>query len=385
VKRILCVLFAAMLVLLCGCSAMLEKEYLSITDYDLSGSLPDEPEIGAISSYDALIDALENMVNKHQESAQLQFNNYAGNISDDLAEAGWQLKQNSALGAYMVDYISYDISRIVTYYQATVYINYTHSQQEMDEIINLGANRIDSTVVDSVSAGENKLVMRIYASSIDGEDMAERIESSLLSAPQKVPVIPNVEVTVYSGSDSQDIFDVRFDYRSTDRELKLLGEELLKAVADVSESITAEDEYSVAILAADRVGELCDYDAAQSLSTAYDVLINGVGDSRAVSMAYSAVCAEKGVESRIVSGLKNNEQYYWCMVKIGDFWYHADVAEAMEYSSDTVFLFNDGEVIRSFRWNELEYPACSGPSLIPAPEAPPQTPAPEETEKIEEN
>ena len=77
-KRIMCLIFAAVLFMLCGCSALLEEEYLSVSDYDMSASLPNEPEMGSISSYAALMDALENMVKKHQESAQFQFNNYAG-------------------------------------------------------------------------------------------------------------------------------------------------------------------------------------------------------------------------------------------------------------------------------------------------------------------
>ena len=61
-KRILCLCFAAFLVLLCGCSAFLEKEYLTVTDYDSSADQPQEVAGGVISSYSALMDTLENMV-----------------------------------------------------------------------------------------------------------------------------------------------------------------------------------------------------------------------------------------------------------------------------------------------------------------------------------
>lgn len=361
-KKILCPVLAVFLVLLCGCSAFLEKEYLSVTDYDSAANRPDVNEVGTISSYSALMDTLEKMVEQHQGSAQLQFNNYAGNISDDLAEASWQLKQNSALGAYMVDYISYDISRIVTYYQATVYINYTRSAEEMESIHSIGANKIADTVVEAVSAGQKSLALQIYTTVIDGADMARRIESALLDAPGKVPVIPSMDVTVYSGQDSHDIFEVTFDYGESDVAESV--KKLESRVKEISSDITQEEDYSIAILAAGALGEVCVYDGSFPAGTAYNALVEGRGDSRAVSMAYTAICMEKGVQSRVVSGLKNNELHYWSLVKIGDYWYHADVSEAIGLPAETVFLRTDSEMVRSFRWDELDYPACDGISLI---------------------
>ena len=379
-KRILVLIFAAAMVLLCGCSAMMEKEYLSITEYETGTAQQDSGEIGVISSYSALMNTLEKMVQQHQSTVQLQFNNYAGNISDDLAEAGWQLKQNSALGAYMVDYISYDISRIVTYYQATVYINYARTAQDMADIRTIGANRISNTVVDAVSAGEEKLVMQVYTTMSDANDMAQRIENALIEAPQKVAVIPVIDVTVYPDRDSHDIFEVDFDYGEA--QVPQMQVQLRSAIESAAERISRDEQYSIAVLAAGLVGDLCTYEPGDLDGTAYDALVLGAGGSRAVSMAYSAICAEKGLNVRVVSGLKNNEQHYWSLVKIGDSWYHADISEAMNLSAEDVFLRTDSEMVRSFRWDELAYPSCDGVSFIKQAE---NSAAQSEIKKVEEN
>lgn len=378
-KRILCALLAALLALLCGCSSFLEKEYLSVTNYDSSAAAPAEPALGAIGSYEALMQSLLSMVEQHQDSAQLQFNNYTGSISDDLAEACWQVKSASALGAYMVDYISYDISRIVTYYQATVYINYTRSAEEMEKIHTIGANRIAETVIEAVTAGEPSVAMQVYTSIIDGAAMAGRVENALLKAPGSVPVIPDIQVTIYSGSDLQRIFEVDFDYRGADAQIGKMGSELEEAVHSAAERISVEGDYSVAILAANVLGKLCVYDETDRMGTAYDVLTAGSGGSRAVAMAYAAICAHKGLDCQVVSGLKNNEQYYWNLVKVDDYWYHADVCEAMNLPAETPFLRNDAEM-RAFRWDELDYPGCQGPSLLAAPEREPASEFQENTE-----
>lgn len=352
------------MLLLCGCSSSLEKEYISVTDYDSSDNLATEPEISAIDTYSALTTALGTMISQHQESAQLQFNNYAGSISDDLAEACWQVKSDDALGAYMVDYISYDISRIVTYYQATVYINYTRSAEALESIKNIGANKISETVIDAVSGAQQYITMQMHTSVEESSAMAIRVENALLQAPELIPVIPDITVNVFSGSSLQRIFEVFFDYRTTPEEALKMQEELKAAIAKSSSTIDADNDFSVSILAAHALGSACRYDINAQQGTAYDVLCRGVGDSRAIAMAYSAICKDKGIESSVVTGLKNNEQYYWNIVKVDDFWYHADVVEAMTLPADVVFLRNDTEMIRDFRWDELDYPACEGASVL---------------------
>ncbi len=361
-KRILCLVAAACLMLLCGCS-LFEKEYLYISDYDSNISAPAEPEIGAIDSYDALLNSLEGMVSRHQESAELQFNNYVGSISEDMAAACWQVKSASTLGSYMVDYISYDISRIVTYYQAVVYINYTRTAEELEQIHTIGANKIAETVIDAVTNGETTLSMQLYTSAIDGDAMAQRVENALLSAPDVVSVIPDISVSVYGGTGLQRIFEVDFDYRGAEN-IPDRCTELKNVVETVSARIRVSEPYSIAILAANALGDRCRYSAEDQTGTAYDALIGGTGGSRALSMAYAAVCGDKGLEYKIVRGLKNNESYYWVQVKIGDYWYHADVCEAIGLPDGTPFLRNDAEMIRSFRWDELEYASCEGPSLL---------------------
>ena len=99
---ILAILMAAM----CGCSSFLEKEYFTVSEYDASSEPAGPADNSSIESYNDLVAALNAMVSAHQDMAQLQFSNYAGNVSDDLAEACWHIKANTALGAYMVDYIS---------------------------------------------------------------------------------------------------------------------------------------------------------------------------------------------------------------------------------------------------------------------------------------
>jgi hypothetical protein len=192
-------------------------------------------------------------------------------------------------------------------------------------------------------------------------------------------VIPEISVTVYSGESLRHIFEVSFDYRRPGTEIAALQAELENAVSAAAEAITAEDPREIAMVAAHDLLGKCAFDPAAEKTTAYDVLLTGSGDSRAVAMAYAAICAEKGVPARIVSGLKNNAQHFWVLVLLGEtgtmrMW-------RTRWSGQVSFNCTPTRRwLRTYRWDELDYPAAVGPSLLfgerevpPAPEdaAPP--------------
>lgn len=359
---ILAILMAAM----CGCSSFLEKEYFTVSEYDASSELAGTADNSSIGSYSDLVTALNAMVSAHQDMAQLQFSNYAGNVSDDLAEACWHIKTNTALGAYLVDYVSYDISRIVTYYQANVYINYLRTAEEMAEIKSIGINMVGDTAVDAVSSGEDELVIQLYTSTIDGDAMGARVETALLEESARIPVIPQIDVDVYSGENYQNIFDIHFDYGHTADEISDMLTDMQSAINSAAALVRRDDAYSVAVLAAGMIADTCSYDGSSG-GTAYDALVLRSGGSRALAMALDAVCEAKGVEALVVTGLSSNAEHYWNLVRIDDNWYHIDVTEAI--SSGSAALRTDSEMSSRYRWDELDYPECSGPSLLPSQDA----------------
>ena len=381
-RRMICAMLIVSLCLLGGCSAFLEKEYLTITDYDSATVQAATPDISAISSYDMLLRALEGLVDQHKDSAQLQFSGYAGSISDDMAEACAQVKSSTDLGAYMVNYISYDISRIVTYYQATVYINYTRTAEEMEAIHSIGADRIGETVVAAVSEGRGSVAMRLYTAALDSAAMAQRAERALLEAPAQIPVLPEIEVAVYSGTGQRQIFELEFDYRIPGAEIPALAAELRQAVVGAAKAVSGTEPRTAAQQTARYLWENCALDQGAERTTAYDVLVAGKGDSRAVAMAYAAVYAEKGLPVHVIGGLKNNARHFWALVQLGEDWYHADAAEAMEIGE--LLLRTDAEMMRTYRWDELDYPAAVGPSLLAERETAPQETPPLPEQPTEE-
>ncbi len=357
-------LFSISALFLCGCSTSFENEYLSVTDYDATAYTAPAPEIISISSYAELNSVLNGMIENRQETADFQFNSYEGNVSDDLAEACFQVKSNTAIGSYMIDYISYDINRIVSYYNATVYVNYMHSLEELSSIDTISTNLIDESVIEAVSEKQKNLTLEVYTSVIDGAVMDGKVKSAVLNAPAKIPVVPDVTVEFFADSNLNHIFDITFNYAYEDEIIDQMSSELTEKIRVLASEIPSDNQYNTAISTIRKILEICEYDSTAPKGSAYDSLVGLYGDSRAIAMGYSALCEAKGIESIVVSGFFNDNEHYWNLVKVNDLWYHIDITEISNRAPSDITLNNDEEMFKNYRWDTVMYPSSSDVPLF---------------------
>ena len=82
------ILLAALLVSLCGCTSVFDKEYLSVRPYEEPSNLLTDADTTQIRNYAGLMRALNAMAAQYERSFVLAFGDYDGIIADDLAAAG---------------------------------------------------------------------------------------------------------------------------------------------------------------------------------------------------------------------------------------------------------------------------------------------------------
>ena len=107
-KKIIALFAAAALAAsLSGCASIFDKEYIAITDYVDASTPPQQEGTVQVENYLELKLAINKLITAHEESGSLDFSSYKGeNISDDLAAACNEVRSETALAAYVVDYIS---------------------------------------------------------------------------------------------------------------------------------------------------------------------------------------------------------------------------------------------------------------------------------------
>ena len=130
-------LCGALLLGLCGCGSMFGKEYVVVSDY--VPAVPDSSSTEGritVTELDGLRQALLLLVYDGAKESSIIFDaDYEGEINEDMASACWQIRTQDALCAYCVENISYDLTKIVSYYEAHITIRYSDAVCAPTEVL----------------------------------------------------------------------------------------------------------------------------------------------------------------------------------------------------------------------------------------------------------
>ena len=378
-RRALCLFLAlAALLALCGCASLFEREDYLVEDYELPGeSLPEEEDSAdTISNYAGLRRAIVRLVSEHAESAILQFQNYEGSIQQDISTACWEVKSSTALGAFAVDYISYDLSRIVSYYQAEIHITYKRAAYQVEAVERVsGRSALETRLDEALRNGETYLALEYNIAAVSTDVVRAAVEDAYYADPLACPVLPEAEIGVFPESGVSHILEITLDYGLEREELGSRREELTAAVEAVLAD-TSDEEAAHSELLAGLCDRLADMFVTGGGSTAWDALVQGTADSEGAAMAFAACAQSLGYDCIIVSGRLDGEPHCWNIIRVGAGTYHLDIS-TWHAEEQPVFLFDDEAMISGgYWWDTGEYPVCADPYTDEDPSTEPGREAP---------
>ncbi|MEG1632567.1 MAG: hypothetical protein RR314_00800 [Oscillospiraceae bacterium] len=357
------ILSAALLASLCGCASMFDKEYLSKSEYTApKSSVPVLSEDGAIEvkNYFGLRIAVSQLIAAHADSVTLDFREYDGSINDDIAAACKDVSTNTALGAYCVDFISYDLDRIVAYYEAKIYVNYTKTAEEVEAILTASTyGGVLSLMREAMGELRESMVIKIGSGSAGEDDVLAYVDRVCREDPLCCIYKPKAQVTEYSGTGMQRIFDITIDYGGERDALLKKRQELSESVNFLAAQVTAETKPYRAFQAASLVVGACTSESGVG-DTAYDALVLGIADSEGMAQAYAAVCAASGVNCRTVSGRLDKSPHFWNIIELDGAYYHVDISVIMAEGYAASFLLSDASMWGRYWWDTELYPTCEG-------------------------
>lgn len=346
-----------------GCAALFERPYYSSEPYQVPVQTTSAADAGdeamdSISNYASLRRAITSLVAEHRDSAQLQFLNYDGAISQDISTACWEVKSSTALGAFAVDYISYDLSRIVSYYQAQINITYKRSAAQVEARESVSTmTALADRLEQALDAGETYLVLELSSAAVTADTVQDYVKDAFCADPISCPVLPEVEVGFYPESGMSRIAEITLDYGMDAEALTQRRQALDLVLTDMAAQIVAEaGEDPAARLDALRtyLRENCTPDETAG-GTAWDALIGGAASSQGLALAVKAGCLALDIPCLPVEGRLGDASHWWNIVTLDDSSYHLDV------SVEDVFLAGDEQLLGGYWWDTSEYPPCPAP------------------------
>ena len=345
--------------MLSGCSALFSDTYYSEKEFQGNQSIDLDSDVQMVHNYAELRRLVFNMMNNHEESAAIRFAGYTGNVVSDISSVCNAIKTESAYGAYCVDYISYDLTQIVSYYEAAISISYKYTVEELHLLKNTSNHEGFSELLAlELSEKSPKVIVKVNNGVSDHGTVTELIHQSIREHPLALSYYPEFSVRIFSGNTSQKIYEVNVMYdEQIDDEDRV---DKMRAVIDkTTTSLVGKPEANRAFEAAQILSKQCAFDLLGG-NTAYDALIEKTADSEGVASAFKAICDELEIECQIVNGKLDREEHFWNIVKIEDAYYHFDIAVLAERGAEQSLFVSDANQQINYWWDQSIYPNCVG-------------------------
>lgn len=354
-RKMMCAVMAALMLLSTGCSSMLNRDYSSVTVHSATPTAEGDANTMRVQNYQELVNALIYLINQGEESGSIRYSGEEADFKKLMDEACLEVKQEDPLGAYAVDYIKYSVISIVGSYEADVQITYRRTREQVASIVDAtGAAAIRSELSRALSSFDTEVVLRISYFEEDEAYIQQLVRQAYLSNPATALDFPDAQVAMYPESGQQRIVEVTLTYHQSLQTLESRRNSLSREAERICQPLT---ELTIKEKLDGITGTLQSLGAysAQGGSTAYDALLGGGGDSQGVALAFSLLCRQVGITCSVVDGQKNGQSHFWNVVQTASGYRHVDLSR----TGSVTYNVDQTMTQQGYVWDTQQVPACN--------------------------
>lgn len=153
----------ALCLTLSGCgNRLLERSYSSVTPHSAAYRETEDAGTLRAENYQDLVNALLLLLGEHSEDGVVRVYGDAPDRAALAQSACVEVQKETALGAYLLDYITYDGKDENGYYELRVHFGYRRTAEEQAAIVNAtGTEALPDLLRAAVEAGGDAVAVRI--------------------------------------------------------------------------------------------------------------------------------------------------------------------------------------------------------------------------------
>lgn len=358
-KRILSLLLSLALLAggLTGCS-LFDRTNSYVTTHQEQSPAEEDPAILRAENYADLVSCVQHFVSMGQDTGTVHVYKYSGDIEADLNKAASEIRTEDPLGAYALKDITYDYSRIVSYYECNFTFSYRRDAADMAAIVSAyGTAAIRNLFQQAMSNFEHTLTIRTSSFYSDRTTLYSLAQEAYYASPATALGYPEITISVYPDSGIIRILEINFAYDYWDRDTLLQHEQAVNAaVVQMAGTDTAADA-TVAWLLYSRLMDNTHYNSNAS-SSVYDALCQGSSNSEGIALAYLLLCRQAGIDCQLVQGTLGDTPHWWNLITLEGTSWMVDITQG---NTESDFLHNDDTLSAAgFHWSREDYPVCDG-------------------------
>ncbi len=193
-----CALLCCLALSGCG-NVVLERSYSSVEPHSATYWENDDEGTLRAESYQELVNALLLLLGSHSEGGTVRIYTEDADMVALSASACHEVQQETALGAYLLDYITYYGKQEHGYYELNVRFGYRRSEEEQQAVINATSTEaLPDLLRTALEQDQERIAVRIGYFSTDRDGVRELVrltqeESAPETAPWQVYFYPDSE------------------------------------------------------------------------------------------------------------------------------------------------------------------------------------------------
>ena len=362
-KRLLIPILLLVL-LLSGCGWM-QGSYASVVPYDQQADRSDKG-ITAISTYQELRSALNQMIENGEDSRTLSLVDYQSEqVESNLKQAIRNVLSSNPVAAYAVEDISYDFGNTGGVAAVVVTVQYNHNRSQIRGLRQVKDMDVAKTLITGALERLEPDVVFLVAD-YRYLDFDQFIQDYSLEHPDLIMELPQVTERIYPETGLTRIVEIKFTYETSRDALKNMQSYVRPRFASAAMFVSGEENPTVrsqrlyAFLM-----ETSDYTLETSITPTYSLLRHSVGDSKAFSTVYAAMCRRANLDCRVVSGTREGESWSWNLICLEGKWYHLDLVDSHRSGG---FRLRYDEDMTGYVWDYTAYPAAKAPEIETPPD-----------------
>lgn len=363
--------------LLTGCSWM-DGNYVYVEPYVEHGNEAHAGNV-SVSDYGELLMVLEQLVNAGTETCTIDIAEFNKKEPASFITAACRNICNaSAMGAYAVEDITYELGTNNGRPAVAVTITYRRSRAEILRIRRL--KDMDALTEAIYAALDDHAVREVFlVEEYVDVDLQTIVRDHAKERPQDMMEIPHLSEGIY-GTEESRVVELNLTYQNSRESLRQMQSQVRTVfeAASLYVSGNASERQKFSQLYGFLM-ERFDYKMETSITPSYSLLCHGVGDSRAFAEVYAAMCRQAGLECMIVTGTRDGEPWTWNMIRDGGAYYHVDLLRQIGNFQG----YSDMEM-GSYVWDYSAYPVCDSYYQEPAVPAPADETEPSQEETVPE-
>ena len=351
-KRVILTLF--LIFLFSGCSLFGNRTYIAVESHDEGYEVAIDSNAITVNSYLGLKNAIMGFVREGVENGVIQAESYPGEITEDLDDAVYEVWRGDPLGAYAVDYMTYDCSKIINRYEIHIHTTFRRSLNEIESIV-FASDPEDIYQQIALAMDQYQPALTLRIGDYNENDVQNIAELVYREHPELALEMPTISTGTYPDSGSQRIVEIKFTYKLSTEELMDQRRQMLDA-AELLISLYGNnaDPYECAEhyyqrLSRQALLEPDNYESLALTSTAYNALVLQQGNSYDYAYAFKLLLNKSEIDCAIIDVGFMGQSHGLCLVTIEEESFYVDPSRPlMEPDTDLFSMTQEDMAIYGY-------------------------------------